>query len=169
MKMIALAAALLVLATPALAAEPETYAFQYTQGDTLCRVDYPRADGLTLAYMLANNGMLATGVIKDRWDIVDGQDLNASNHTLSLTYDGVGTTTTSTAAFVNDQKQGVFGMWILGDGPGSVTEARDMLSRGQVVTVVFDGKTIGTFDMHQKAFAANLLKTCAAQMTKPAT
>ena len=165
LKYLALAATLLALAGPASAAEPETYAFQYSPGTTMCRVDYPRADGLTLAFILLNNGMLGTGVIKDRWDIIDGQDPNNSNHTMTVTYADVGSTTTSIGSIVDDAKQGVFGMWIAGDGPGTASEAMDLLAKGQIVTVTFDGRALGTFDLHQKAFTANLLKTCAKDLT----
>lgn len=167
------AAALLAVFTPVLAApaafaaEPETYAFQFSPGKDNCMIKYPRADGLTVSWMLLRNNMLIAGVVKDKWDIVNAQD-TSDTHKLTFDYGGGITATTTSSGFLNAEVQGVYGIWRDAPGANGSAEALAALGKGQVVTVSFDGKVLGTFDMKMKGFAGTLLKNCVADLNKKA-
>jgi hypothetical protein len=162
------AAALLALVAPAAhAAEPETYGFQFSPGDDNCMIKYPRADGLTVSWMLFKNNMLIAGVVKDKWDIVNAQD-TGNTHKLTFDYGGGLTTTAASSGYLNAEVQGVYGIWRDEAGAGNAAEGLGALGKGQVVTVSFDGKVLGTFDMKMKGFAASMLKNCVADLNKKA-
>lgn len=167
------AATLLALSAPvvaapaAYAAEPDTNNFQYIPGDDSCMIKYPRTDGLIMSYMLLKNGLLVAGVVRDKWDIVNGQDANVMTHKITFDYGNGVSTTANIGGYLNAEVQGIYGVWQSDNtGAGSTDEALSTLSKGQVATVSFDGKVIGTFDMKMKGFAASLLKTCMADIKK---
>lgn len=164
-----LAVSVSALAAPAaFAAEPETNGFQFFPGDDNCMIKYPRTDGLTVSWMLFKDNLLIAGVVKDKWSLVDGKDTSSKAHKLTFDYGGAKSTSDS-GGYLSGDVQGVYGMWH-GDNPGAggTTEALSAMSKGQVVTVSFDGQVLGSFDMKMKGFAYNMLKNCVDDLNKKA-
>jgi len=163
---LALIAAVVLLAVPAAAEEPETYAFQFTAGSTTCTVSYPRADGTTLKWVIRpSDNAFNAKVVRPRWEMVDGQNTDAENMPVTVRFrDGaidVGSSTAAYGGYDNGYNQGVWSSWNAGAaGPGSTEEAMELLQKATAVTVVFRGAPLASFDMKQRGFAYTLLKSC---------
>ena len=157
-----LAIAMMLAAGAATADEPETYAFQFSLGKTTCTVDYPRSDDTTLSFLYRpSDGLFNIKVTRARWEMVDGQNLDAEDMPATLDFQSVGKTTAAWGGYQDGYVQGVWSSWdAAATGAGSATEAMTLLQKAQVVTVTFKGAVLGTFDMKQKGFAYSLLKGC---------
>lgn len=157
-----MAVATMLAAGAATAGEPETYAFQFSLGKTTCTVDYPRSDDTTLSFLYRpSDGLFNVKVTRPRWEMVDNQNLDAEDMPVTLDFKDVGKTSAAWGGYQDGYVQGVWSSWdAKASGAGSTTEAMALLQKGQVVTVIFKGETLGTFDMKQKGLAFNLLKGC---------
>ncbi|MDC7681959.1 hypothetical protein PQU92_01635 [Asticcacaulis sp. BYS171W] len=160
---IALFALATMLAAPAaFAAEPETHAFQLEVGRDRCTLNYPRTDGRTLTFLLHVDGTFSASIHQNRWEIVDDKDTKDQSKPMTLEFKGVGKTTAKWGGYRNGYVQGLWAGWDKNpSGPASTGEAMGLLEKAQVVSVTFEGKPMGTFDMKNKGFAAMALRTCA--------
>jgi len=160
----ALFAAGLALAGAAKADEPETYAFQMQIGDGTCRVSYPRADGLTLAFMtFPGDGKVIAGVVKDQWPIVEGKDMDDTSQPMTFDFQGVGKTTGGSGGYVDSDIQGIWTIWEGNNGETKSRELLAMMKQGKVITAWFQGQAMGTFDLKQAGMVYTLLKSCMTQ------
>ena len=158
-------ASLLILSTPARAQEAETLQFAIQHPEDSCRINYGRTDGLALSYAVYRGGILVTGVLADRWDIVDGKDLKADNHTLTIDYGDAGKAVSTKGGYINAKVQGIYALWEPGQtGQGGADDALAKLRRGRLVKVYFDDQYIGQFDMKQSGFAYMQLMDCMNNM-----
>lgn len=158
--------ALAGIAQAARAQEPETYAFQLEVGNDRCTLTYPRADDEQLYFIMTAKGMITAGVRKAEWEsLVDGKDADSEAFNTTLDFKDVGKTTSKWGGYQNGFWQGTWATWDQDShGPGSTDELLSLLAKAQVVTVRFEGQTLGTFDMKNKGFAATALTSCVKNL-----
>jgi len=156
-----------VCAAPSAAQERQSLPdFSYSEGvkGADCRIAFRSVDGTTwIDFGIGiSDATFTVEALKNRWEIIDGQDTNVTNVPLTLTFGNGDTTTSSYGGFKNGFNQGVWAQW---HDPSSEPiaasrEAFEMLMEADFVAVSNEDGLLTEANLGPKGFAANKLLDC---------
>lgn len=160
-----LAAALLAIvpAAPAPAQEKVNLDIDVGENNGICRIAFrnpARSDDeppLMMEFSVrARDGNFGAAVKANSWSLVDGQD-EERNVPMTLTFADGRSTSSRSGGYSAGFHMMIWGGW--GPGPAS-DEAIAMLEKARTVSVAFDGRDLGAFDLQMTNYAHTWLQGC---------
>ncbi|RYE03440.1 MAG: hypothetical protein EOP61_04620 [Sphingomonadales bacterium] len=164
--LIAGAALFASVASPAHAQQRQTLPdFSFSEGvkNGDCKIAFRATDGVTMVDLGLGitDSVFSVDVVRPRWDIVDGKDLETRNLPLTLTFD----TGRSIKSEFGGYKSGMYeGLWSLWHGqksdPIQSQRALEALMNATSATVLSGSGELAKVNLGPKGFAANKLLDC---------